>query len=229
MTTAKVYEAIARVTAELSKVGIEKNRKNVQQGYSFRGIDDVYCALSPLLAKHQLCILPRVMSREQVERTTAKGGVLFYTTVHMEFDMVSAEDGSKHTISMVGEAMDSGDKSSNKAMSAAYKYAAMQTFAIPTEGDNDADASTHEVKAKPKAAPVIPATPDIKVDLERSSILFDTVESIKERFDADDLVASFELYDGIHDQEEKIFIWKQLPSHIRSAIKAYGQKLKENA
>jgi hypothetical protein len=149
MTTAKVYEAIARVTAELSKVGIEKNRKNVQQGYSFRGIDDVYCALSPLLAKHQLCILPRVMSREQVERTTAKGGVLFYTTVHMEFDMVSAEDGSKHTISMVGEAMDSGDKSSNKAMSAAYKYAAMQTFAIPTEGDNDADSTTHEVQAIP--------------------------------------------------------------------------------
>jgi hypothetical protein len=30
-------------------------------------------------------------------------------------------------------------------MSAAYKYAAFQTFAIPTEADNDADAHTHEV------------------------------------------------------------------------------------
>jgi hypothetical protein len=44
--------------------------------------------------------------------------------------------------------MDSGDKATNKAMSAAYKYAAMQAFCIPTEGDNDADAQTHEVKAK---------------------------------------------------------------------------------
>jgi len=30
-------------------------------------------------------------------------------------------------------------------MSAAYKYAAFMTFAIPTEGDNDADATTHDV------------------------------------------------------------------------------------
>jgi hypothetical protein len=60
---------------------------------------------------------------------------------------VAAEDGSKHTVVTVGEAMDSGDKASNKAMSAAYKYAAFQTFCIPTEGDNDADSTTHEVAA----------------------------------------------------------------------------------
>lgn len=41
--------------------------------------------------------------------------------------------------------MDSADKATNKAMSAAYKYAAMQAFCIPTEGDNDADAHTHDV------------------------------------------------------------------------------------
>ena len=41
--------------------------------------------------------------------------------------------------------MDSADKATNKAMSAAYKYAAFQAFAIPTQGDNDADATTHEV------------------------------------------------------------------------------------
>jgi hypothetical protein len=74
----------------------------------------------------------------------------------MEFDLVSAEDGSKHTICTVGEAFDSGDKSMNKAMSAAYKYAAFQAFAIPTEGDNDADASTHEVKPKLVSAPITP-------------------------------------------------------------------------
>ncbi len=43
-----------------------------------------------------------------------------------------------------GEAMDSGDKSTNKAMSAAYKYAAMQAFCIPTEGDHDTENQTHE-------------------------------------------------------------------------------------
>ncbi len=145
-----VYTAIAAVTADLSVEGISKDRSNQQQGYKFRGIDDVYNALSPILSKHKLCMLPRVLSREVVERTTQKGNALFYVTVDVEFDLVCAEDGSKHTIRTFGEAMDSADKATNKAMSAAYKYAAMQAFAIPTEGDNDADAITHEVKPAEK-------------------------------------------------------------------------------
>jgi hypothetical protein len=141
----EVYKAISAVTAEMSKVGISKDNKNTQQNYKFRGIDDVYGALSPMLARNKLCILPRVMERTVSEQQSKSGGVLFYTVLKVEFDLVSAEDGSKHTICTVGEAMDSGDKSSNKAMSAAYKYACFQAFCIPTEGDNDADGQTHEV------------------------------------------------------------------------------------
>jgi ERF superfamily len=141
----KVYQKIAAVTAELSKSGIAKSGKNEQQGYKFRGIDQVYQSLSSVIAREQLCILPRVVSREVSERVTPRGGVLFYTVLTVEFDFVCAEDGSKHTIVTIGEAMDSGDKSTNKAMSAAYKYAAIQTFCIPVEGEQDADATTHEV------------------------------------------------------------------------------------
>lgn len=140
-----VYKAINAVQADLAKTGIVKDRRNAQQGYNFRGIDDVYNALAPLLAKHGLCILPRILSRDSQERQTAKGGTLFYVAVEAEFDFVCAEDGSKHVVRTFGEAMDSGDKATNKAMSAAYKYAAFQAFAIPTEADNDADAHTHEV------------------------------------------------------------------------------------
>jgi hypothetical protein len=143
----KVYEKIASVTAELSKIGISKDSKNQSQGYAFRGIDAVYGALSPLLSKHGLCILPRVTDRQVIERQNRQGTALFYVTLTVEFDFVAAEDGSKHTVITVGEAMDSGDKASNKAMSAAYKYAAFQAFCIPTEGDNDADSQTHEVAA----------------------------------------------------------------------------------
>jgi hypothetical protein len=145
----KVYKAINAVQAELSSVGITKDRRNMQgSGYNFRGIDDVYNAIAPLLAKHSLCILPRVLTRECVERASKSGGALFYVTVEVEFDFVSAEDGSKHTVKTFGEAMDSGDKATNKAMSAAYKYAAFQAFSIPTEADNDADAHTHSVAPK---------------------------------------------------------------------------------
>ena len=149
----KVYQAINKVQAALSKNGITKDRRNQQQGYNFRGIDDVYNALSPLLAENGLCILPRILSRQCEERQTAKGGALFYVTVEAEFDFVSSEDGSAHVVRTFGEAMDSGDKATNKAMSAAYKYAAFQAFAIPTEGDHDADAQTHQVVPQPAVKP----------------------------------------------------------------------------
>ena len=145
---AGVYAKIAAITGELAKHGVAKTR---QANFGkFRGIDDVYNALAPLLANYGLTVMPRILSRETVERTSAKGNALFYVTVEAEFDFVSADDSSKHTVRTFGEAMDSGDKATNKAMSAAYKYAAFMTFCIPTEGDADAD--THEVSGEMPAS-----------------------------------------------------------------------------
>lgn len=149
MTTNNVYKSIIAVAASLAKEGIAKDKTCTQgASYKFRGIDDIYNALAPFLAEHNLCILPRMISRECVERVSKNGGALFYTTVEAEFDFVNGDDGSKHTVRTFGEAMDSGDKGTNKAMSAAYKYAAFQSFCIPTEGDNDTENHTHEVKPK---------------------------------------------------------------------------------
>lgn len=143
----KVYSAIAAVAKAMSHDGITKARKNQQQGYNFRGIDDVLNALSSALTEAGLLILPRVTERKEVERQTKNGGALFYVTVHVDFDLVAVEDGSKHTVTTYGEAMDSADKATNKAMSAAYKYLALLTFCIPTEAspETDADFTTHEV------------------------------------------------------------------------------------
>ena len=142
-----VYKAIHGVLADLSKIGISKDKTNQQQGFKYRGIDSVMDTVSSLLAKHGLLILPRVTKREIVERQSAKGNALFYTTLEVEYDFIGVEDGSKHTVGpIIGEAMDSGDKSSNKAMSIAFKYACFEAFCIPLEGDNDPDSQTHDVK-----------------------------------------------------------------------------------
>lgn len=141
-----VYKAISAVARDMAEVGISKDRENRQQGFAFRGIDQVYNALAPMLAKHGLVILPRITERTVTERVTPKGAVLFYVVVKAEFDFVATEDGSKHTVVTYGEAMDSGDKATNKAMSIAYKYAAFQTFCIPTEQTAvDPDAEVHYV------------------------------------------------------------------------------------
>lgn len=146
MTDKKVYAAISAVAKEMATTGISKDRRNQQQGFNFRGIDQVYNALAPALVNHGLLILPRITERTVTERATQKGGVLFYVVVKAEFDFVSTEDGSIHTVTTYGEAMDSGDKATNKAMSIAYKYAAFQAFCIPTEETAiDADAEVHHV------------------------------------------------------------------------------------
>lgn len=140
-----VTKAISAVTAEMSKLGITKERKNKEQGFMFRGIDDVYNALAPILPKNNLIILPHITARSVTERTTKAGGVLFTTILHVDYSFISTEDDSEYIIPMIGEAMDSGDKGTNKALSAAYKLACIQVFCIPVEGEPDADDNTHEV------------------------------------------------------------------------------------
>lgn len=142
----KVYAAISAVAKEMAATGISKDRVNKVQGFNFRGIDQVYNALAPALVTHGLVILPRLTERTCTERINKNGTALFYVVVKAEFDFVSTEDGSIHTVTTYGEAMDSGDKATNKAMSIAYKYAAFQAFCIPTEETAlDADAEVHQV------------------------------------------------------------------------------------
>jgi hypothetical protein len=163
MTDLAVFKAINAVQAALCKEGIAKDRRNAQQGYNFRGIDDIYNTLSGLLADNGLCILPEVLERTQVERITQKGGALFYTTVKVKYTIVSAVDGSQFITATYGEAMDSADKSTNKAMSAAYKYMCLQVFCIPTIGDNDADETTPDT-LKPLTPPPAPKKPELSID-----------------------------------------------------------------
>ncbi len=171
-----VYQKIAKVQAELAKVGISKSRKNQTPGaqYNFRGIDEVYNTLAPLMAEHGLCILPRIVEHSLSERgKTRNGNTIYGAIVTAEFDFVSADDGSIHVVRTMGEAMDSSDKATNKAMSAAYKYAALMTFAIPTEGDNDADAHTPEVVAE-QPTPRVTAQAD---DFARIAMLVKATKS----------------------------------------------------
>ena len=226
-----VYKAISAVSLALSKEGISKDKKNEQQGYKFRGIDDVYNALAPLLALNGLFILPRVLSRECVERTSAKGNALFYVTVHVEFDLVSAEDNSKHTVAMYGEAMDSADKATNKAMSAAYKYMAMEVFAIPTEGDNDADSTTHEVKPKASISPN-----DVGKEFwnnaegEESEFLQQCLKSTIDLLNSEKgAEAAAGYFYHIGSIEECAAVWSQLDSKQRAAIRKFKPETKEQA
>lgn len=215
MTEAKaphVYQAITAVTAAMALDGIGKDRQNKAQNYSFRGIDDVYNALASCLAKNHLCILPKVLSRECSERSSKAGGSMSYVVLDVEFALVSSLDGSSHTIRTVGEAMDSADKATNKAMSAAMKYACLMAFQIPTEGDNDADRSHHE---KAESAPARKFESD-KATLDGLCLRIDGANSKK-------------VLDAIVNDTRKAYAEKKLSdsdySHVARAVKSRGEVL----
>ena len=146
MEEKKIYKAIPAIMEEIGHIG--KDKKNQQQGFMFRGIDQVMNTMKPLLAKHGVFVLPVVTKTTREERLTKSGGKhlaqrcghrLFRDDiVGVDFHFI-ADDGSEVVATIVGEGMDSADKSSNKAMAVAFKYACFQVFCIPTEEMSKAD------------------------------------------------------------------------------------------
>src|SRR5207245_2090311 len=60
----------------------------------------------------------------------------------------SVDDGSAHSVTVYGEALDPSDKATAKAMSAAYKSAMVQIFCIPLCGCEDPDQSSSKTSAR---------------------------------------------------------------------------------
>jgi hypothetical protein len=143
-----VYKSITKVQAEICKIGISKERNNREQGFKFRGIDDVYNALSPIMADFGLVVMPKFSEVIREERKTAKDRPIFWTFLRCDLEFVSSDDASSHVVTVYGEGLDMADKSTPKAMSMAVKNGLLQVFLIPTEGDNDADATTHDLAPK---------------------------------------------------------------------------------
>lgn len=140
-----VYRAISAISASFARAGIAKAHTNLIDQYQYRSIDDLLNRLSPLLARHRLCILPRVLARECEPVAGERDERLASVRLLVAFDLVSSRDGTCHTVQSWGEALDAGDKGTAKAMSAAYKSAMLEVFCVPVASD-DADASSHRLK-----------------------------------------------------------------------------------
>lgn len=136
-----IYQLIGKAIGMIGAIG--KDKVNSQQGFKYRGIDQVYNALNPVMAELGIFFCPEVIDQKREERVTKTGAVLTYTLLTIRFTAY-APDGSSVSMTVVGEGMDSGDKSSNKAMSVAMKYAMFQLFCIPTEEMKDPDADVYQ-------------------------------------------------------------------------------------
>jgi hypothetical protein len=145
----QIYGKMVAIMRALDAIGKTKQCTAPGANFAFRGIDQVYNALHPLMCEHGVFMLPERISKERSERLSSNNKPMAFTTLHMRYWFV-AEDGSRVFCEVEGEGMDNSDKSSNKAMSVAHKYAILQTFCIPTEDAVDPDAEKPELGGTPQ-------------------------------------------------------------------------------
>jgi hypothetical protein len=173
----EIFARMAAVMADIGAVGKDRQAPAAAGGYAFRGIDDMYNAVQPAMVKNGVFCTPQLV-RETVEKVqTAQGKPSIHVVVVVDH-VFHAPDGSNVTTTTIGEALDLSDKAANKAMSAAFKYALMQTFCIPVEGGSvDSEQDHHEIgsgpapAARPAAAAPAKAAPPAKNKIMGSKCL----------------------------------------------------------
>lgn len=142
--------ALESMSAVMEKVrGLAKRDRNSQQGFNFRGIDAVMNAVGPALREVGAVITPRILTVDQHYGSSKSGGTLTGTRVTVEYTW-HGPDGSTIVGAAPGEAFDSGDKGTAKAMSVAYRTYLLQALTLPTD-EPDPDSEVYDAPPRTDA------------------------------------------------------------------------------
>ena len=132
---------------------VAKNGSNDFHKYKYATAADVLEKVNASLTKHGLAtaVTPNILNTQQI--TTAKGNVENLVTVEVVVTLIDPDSGETLTIKGLGSGQDAGDKAVAKAQTMAIKYAYLNSLAIATNDDPEADLHTDEV-TQPPTAPV---------------------------------------------------------------------------
>ena len=165
-TTPTVFEALSAVMEGVGAV--RKTGRNQQQGYAFRGIDAVVNAVGPELRQHGVIVVPEVRSCEYATvEVGSKRTPMGHVRVIVAYTFYGPAGDSIVAVTP-GEAMDSGDKATPKAMSVAFRTALLQALALPTD-EPDPDEHTYERAPPARPAGPPPTFEELMVDVEHAT------------------------------------------------------------
>jgi len=142
-----IYQRVVEVARLISPIHKKKSGTGVP--YAFRGIDDLFNNLQPLLSAAGIFLLPEVLESSIEAVTNSKNQVVTTAILKIKWSFVG-EDGDLISGVTVGEAVDYSDKATNKATSASLKYFLMDCFCIPTSDIADSDNENPEKAATNK-------------------------------------------------------------------------------
>lgn len=207
-----VYTKLMKARLMLQSKKLSKSGKNTFAGYQYFELGDFLPTVQEIFAEIGLC------------------GVVSFKADLATLQIVDTESNDSFTITspMGSAALKGCHEVQNIGAVETYQRRYLWVSAMEIVEHDALDATTGKEKPATRA-PVISPTSGIQIAMERTSIVLDTAEAIKERFQANDVIGAYELCLDITDGDEKTYLWKQLPANIRSAIKKHGESLKETA
>jgi hypothetical protein len=149
MTDATLTERLAAIKAEIGAVGKDSRMTEGPAKYAYRGIDAILAAAHDSLIAHAVTIVPVDADATYQSRQSAKGNHMQWVSVKVRWEVRGA--GETIPGASIGEALDSSDKATNKAHTAAHKVFLSELFAIPYSSD---DPDHERPEAEPQAPPI---------------------------------------------------------------------------
>ena len=187
----KVMNAVARIKKDGKLQG--------GAGYAFLSEEAVTGILHDAFADVGLAIVPT--DYEILDNrldTTYAGKNLYNTRIRAVFELIDTEDGDVRRICTLGEGSDSGDKTLNKCMTAAYKYALRQSCMISTGDDPDKDTSNETAAAEKAKHPSTASKQTSKPERPRAGAAEAAAASDQAATPAE---KSHTLQESVHDQK----------------------------
>lgn len=150
--TKNLYQRLLAITEEVGK--IEKTGKNQQQGYAFTEYSQVAAEVRAQMAKHGVMIVPETVERRMAQITNSKGTTFTQANVSSRYTLINADNPEDRMVCEWdgGEALDTSDKATNKAITASAKNFYMKLFNISDKEDPDAHA--HQIDQKQVMPPI---------------------------------------------------------------------------
>lgn len=207
-----VHQAVVNV---MSQVGYVRKQRGGNLGYSYAGEAALIEALRPYMVDNGLYVrVEDVEFIQQREYQSKNGAAMNEVILKLVMVFTHAASDTSVRACAIGMGSDTGDKSSNKAMTGGYKYALRELFMIETGDDPDKDPSVEAALAKKQPKQSAPV---------RKYDLVEMAASLGEKLGNPNLTA-----DALkrHMQEINITLTAGDRASYEATYKAIGGKLK---
>ena len=139
-----IYTAINEV---MQQVGYVQKTGQMRGGgnYKYAGEAEIIATIRPAMVDAGIIMYPAGVHDMRIDTYPTKNSSMNHVVAIYTWVFTHAESSTSIEVMTVGEGADVGDKSANKSMTAAKKYALLQTFLIETGNDPD-DSSSQDMQ-----------------------------------------------------------------------------------